>query len=62
MDLPTPIPHRRKRWLLIGMLALVVVNPPYLLEKNMREWLPELQALLAADGGGSEVLACSGGR
>jgi len=42
--------------------ALVVVNPPYLLEETMREWLPELQALLAGDGGGSDVLASSGGR
>ena len=42
--------------------ALVVVNPPYLLEEQMREWLPELQALLAGDSGGSEVLASSGGR
>ena len=26
--------------------ALVVVNPPYLVEEGMREWLPELQAML----------------
>ena len=37
--------------------ALVVVNPPYLLEQGMREWLPELQSLLAGADGGSEVLA-----
>jgi 23S rRNA (adenine2030-N6)-methyltransferase len=37
--------------------ALVVVNPPYLLEQGMREWLPELRALLAGDAGGCEVLS-----
>ena len=26
--------------------ALVLVNPPYLVEQEMREWLPELQTLL----------------
>ena len=36
--------------------ALVVANPPYLLEEGMREWLPELQALLAGAQGGSEIL------
>ena len=37
--------------------ALVVANPPYLLDQSMREWLPELRALLAAgdDRGGCEV-------
>jgi 23S rRNA (adenine2030-N6)-methyltransferase len=39
--------------------ALVIVNPPYLLEQRAREWLPELPALLAAERGGSEVLATS---
>ena len=39
--------------------ALVVVNPPYLLEQHMREWLPELCALLGGAGSGSEVLATS---
>jgi 23S rRNA (adenine2030-N6)-methyltransferase len=43
--------------------ALVVVNPPYLLEEAMREWLPELRALLrpADDGGasGCEVIGVS---
>ncbi len=43
--------------------ALVVVNPPYLLEEAMREWLPELRALLrpADDGGasGCEVVGVS---
>jgi 23S rRNA (adenine2030-N6)-methyltransferase len=37
--------------------ALVVVNPPYLIEQGMREWLPELRALLAGDAGGCEVLS-----
>jgi 23S rRNA (adenine2030-N6)-methyltransferase len=39
--------------------ALVVVNPPYLLEQEMRSWLPELQAALAGTrhGAGCEVLA-----
>ena len=38
--------------------ALVVVNPPYLLDQGMREWLPELRDLLApADGqSGCETL------
>ena len=39
--------------------ALVVVNPPYLLEQHMRKWLPELCALLGGAGSGSEVLATS---
>jgi 23S rRNA A2030 N6-methylase RlmJ len=43
--------------------ALVLVNPPYLLEQRLREWLPELAALLGAarkpDQGGCEVLATS---
>ncbi len=37
--------------------ALVVVNPPYLIEEGMREWLPELRALLGGAQGGCEVLA-----
>lgn len=28
--------------------AMVVVNPPYLVEESMREWLPELRAWLAS--------------
>jgi len=40
--------------------ALVVINPPYLLEQRSREWLPELPALLGAAHGGSEVLVTSG--
>jgi 23S rRNA (adenine2030-N6)-methyltransferase len=47
--------------------ALVLVNPPYLLEEAMREWLPELRALLrpgdgAAGPSGCEVLGVSGPR
>jgi 23S rRNA (adenine2030-N6)-methyltransferase len=40
--------------------ALVVVNPPYLVEQAMREWLPELVTLIAGSQGGCEVLATSG--
>ncbi|HET9862613.1 MAG TPA: 23S rRNA (adenine(2030)-N(6))-methyltransferase RlmJ [Steroidobacteraceae bacterium] len=36
--------------------ALVVVNPPYLLDQRLREWLPELQRALGAATAGSEVL------
>ncbi|HEU4780311.1 MAG TPA: 23S rRNA (adenine(2030)-N(6))-methyltransferase RlmJ [Steroidobacteraceae bacterium] len=39
--------------------ALVLVNPPYLVEEGMREWLPELRALLGGEHSGSEVLATS---
>jgi 23S rRNA (adenine2030-N6)-methyltransferase len=43
--------------------ALVVVNPPYLLEQRLREWLPELREILGApqkaSQGGYEVLATS---
>jgi 23S rRNA A2030 N6-methylase RlmJ len=39
--------------------ALVVVNPPYLVEEGMREWLPELQALLGGPQSGCEVLTTS---
>jgi 23S rRNA (adenine2030-N6)-methyltransferase len=43
--------------------AVVAVNPPYLLEQDMREWLPELHTLLAGaagdNQGGSEVLVTS---
>jgi 23S rRNA A2030 N6-methylase RlmJ len=39
--------------------ALAVVNPPYLLEESMREWLPELRAILGAAQSGCEVLATS---
>ena len=40
--------------------ALAVVNPPYLLEETMREWLPELRATLGGALSGCEVLATSG--
>jgi 23S rRNA (adenine2030-N6)-methyltransferase len=36
--------------------ALVVVNPPYLLEEGMREWLPEMRAILGGTQSGSELL------
>lgn len=36
--------------------ALVVVNPPYLLDEGLREWLPELRALLGGPAAGCEVL------
>jgi 23S rRNA (adenine2030-N6)-methyltransferase len=35
--------------------ALVVVNPPYLLEQGMREWLPELRAILGGPQSGCEL-------
>lgn len=39
--------------------ALVVVNPPYLVEEAVRGWSPELRALLGSDkeGSGFEVIA-----
>jgi 23S rRNA (adenine2030-N6)-methyltransferase len=39
--------------------ALVLINPPYLVEEGMREWLPELRALIGGAQSGSEVLATS---
>jgi 23S rRNA (adenine2030-N6)-methyltransferase len=36
--------------------ALVLVNPPYLVEQAMREWLPELQAIVGGGQSGCEVL------
>ena len=39
--------------------ALVVVNPPYLVEDGMREWLPELRLLLGGPQSGSELLTTS---
>jgi 23S rRNA (adenine2030-N6)-methyltransferase len=39
--------------------ALVVVNPPYLVEEAMREWLPELRSLLGGAQSGCEVLGSS---
>ena len=39
--------------------ALVLINPPYLVEEAVRGWLPELRALLGGDkeGSGCEVIA-----
>lgn len=39
--------------------ALVLVNPPYLVEEALREWLPELRAVLGGDrdGPGCEVIS-----
>jgi 23S rRNA (adenine2030-N6)-methyltransferase len=42
--------------------AMVVVNPPYLVEEAMREWLPELRGILGGSTSGSEVLSFSGAR
>jgi 23S rRNA (adenine2030-N6)-methyltransferase len=39
--------------------ALVVVNPPYLLEQAVRGWLPELQAALGGARSGCEVISPS---
>src|SRR4051812_24773867 len=39
--------------------ALVVVNPPYLVEQAMREWLPELRALLGGAHAGHDVIVTS---
>lgn len=36
--------------------ALVVVNPPYLLDQSLREWLPELRSLLGGAGSGCELI------
>jgi 23S rRNA (adenine2030-N6)-methyltransferase len=41
--------------------ALVLVNPPYLLEQRLREWLPALPGLLGASRGGCEVLSSGPG-
>jgi 23S rRNA (adenine2030-N6)-methyltransferase len=42
--------------------ALVVVNPPYLLEEAVRGWLPELCAVLGGTQSGCEVISPSGPR
>jgi len=39
--------------------ALVVVNPPYLLEEAVRGWLPELRAALGGPQSGCEVISPS---
>ena len=36
--------------------AVVLVNPPYLVEETLREWLPELRSLLGGPQSGCEVL------
>jgi 23S rRNA (adenine2030-N6)-methyltransferase len=44
--------------------AMVVVNPPYLLDQHMREWLPELRLLLDPGEGsrsGSELIEAGAG-
>lgn len=42
--------------------ALVVVNPPYLLEESVRGWLPEARALLGGTASGCDVISPSGPR
>jgi 23S rRNA (adenine2030-N6)-methyltransferase len=42
--------------------ALVVVNPPYLLEESVRGWLPELQAMLGGPQSGCAVISPSAPR
>jgi 23S rRNA (adenine2030-N6)-methyltransferase len=37
--------------------AVVLVNPPYLVEETLRQWLPELRSLLGGPQSGCEVLA-----
>ena len=39
--------------------ALVLVNPPYLVEPGMRDWLPELRSLLGGPQSGCAVSATS---
>ena len=39
--------------------AMVLVNPPYLVEEGMREWLPELRELIGGEQSGCEVLTTS---
>jgi 23S rRNA (adenine2030-N6)-methyltransferase len=39
--------------------ALVLVNPPYLVEEGLREWLPELKLLLGGPQSGCELLTTS---
>jgi 23S rRNA (adenine2030-N6)-methyltransferase len=42
--------------------ALVVVNPPYLVEETVRGWLPELRAILGGAQSGCEIISPSGPR
>jgi 23S rRNA (adenine2030-N6)-methyltransferase len=37
--------------------ALVLVNPPYLVEDGMREWLQELRAILGGTQSGCEIVS-----
>jgi 23S rRNA (adenine2030-N6)-methyltransferase len=37
--------------------ALAIVNPPYLVEESLRDWLPELRGILGGPASGCEVLA-----
>jgi 23S rRNA (adenine2030-N6)-methyltransferase len=37
--------------------AMVLVNPPYLVEEAMREWLPEARAMLGGAQSGYEVIS-----
>jgi 23S rRNA (adenine2030-N6)-methyltransferase len=39
--------------------ALALVNPPYLVEESMREWLPELREILGGAASGCEILTTS---
>lgn len=39
--------------------ALALVNPPYLVEESMREWLPELREILDVATSGFEILTTS---
>ena len=42
--------------------ALALVNPPYLVEEAMREWLPELHEIVGGPTSGCEILTTSGPR
>jgi 23S rRNA (adenine2030-N6)-methyltransferase len=42
--------------------AVVVVNPPYLVEQSMREWLPELRGIVGGSQSGCEILGPAEGR
>lgn len=42
--------------------AMVLINPPYLVEEAMREWLVELRNLLGGESSGCEVLSASAPR
>lgn len=42
--------------------ALVVINPPYLVEETLRGWLPELREILGGALSGCEIISASGPR